>query len=358
MEKDRVWWVTRYRDTALLLKSEDVPLLEPVEWLGRISARLGGAFPNLILLLGGSYPFQNGAAHLAARAVLKETIGAATRAWTADAVAALAAKLIAPFADGREFDAAREIARAMPQTILAGTLGTTPAHVQTMSMLSRTVSEVWHHLTPPLKELHALEAAASREVALLRETHGEERSAAFASIAFLALAGVDSTSGLIGSLIHLLAEQPALQDRLRENPHLIADVVNETLRLWPPLRRIVGRRTRSEVALADAVLPREAVLVIDLERAHRDADAFAEPDRFLPERKGPPSLVFGFGAHACLGAALARLEARVLVETLLRDFVVVSAGNALRATSPDWNEFARLPVRLTRRMLANPRPIA
>lgn len=355
MEKDRVWWVTRYRDAALLLKSEDVPLLEPVEWLGRISARLGGAFPNLILLLGGSYPFRNGEAHLASRAALKETIGAATRAWTAPAIAALAAKLVAPFADGREFDAAREIARAMPETILAGTLGTTSANIRTMSMLSRTVSEIWHHLTPPLAELRALEAAAAREIALLRETHGEERSAAFAGIAFLALAGVDSTSGLIGSLIHLLAEQPALQDRLRDNPAMIPDVVNETLRLWPPLRRIVGRRTMSEVALADAVLPRDAVLVIDLERAHRDADAFTEPDRFLPERKGPPSLVFGFGAHACLGAALARLEARVLVEMLLRDFVVVSAGNAQRATSPDWNEFARLPVRLT---LANPGPIA
>jgi cytochrome P450 len=356
METDRAWRITRYRDAALLLKSDDAPMLEPVRWLERMSARLGGAFPNLILLLGGTYPFQNGELHLAARAALKDTAGAASRSWTGEAMAALAAELIAPFADGREFDAAREIARAMPLAILGRTLGTAPVHVETLCGLSRTVSEIWHRLTPPLRELHALEAAASREVDLLRRTHGGQDSA-FPAIAFLALAGVESTSGLLGSLIHVLAEKPQLQDRLRADPAAIPDVVNETLRLWPPLRRIVGRRTTNEIALDGAVLPRDAVLVIDLERAHRDADAFAGPDSFLPGRKGPPSLVFGFGAHACLGAALARLEARVLVETILRDFTVVAAGNAERAIGPDWNSFARLAVRLERRTLANPRPV-
>ena len=116
--------------------------------------------------------------------------------------------------------------------------------------------------------------------------------------------------------------------------------------MWPPLRRIVGRTMLREIALPDAVLPRGAILLIDLERAHRDADVFAEPERFDPGRKGPPPLAFGFGAHACIGAALARLEAKVLIERLARDFTVHPAGDAVRGTSPDWHEFLRLPIRL------------
>jgi cytochrome P450 len=350
LEKERVWHVTRYRDVALLLKSEHVLLAEQVDGLTKLSARLGGAFPNLVALLSGTYPFRNGAAHEAARAALKDTVGAATRSWTAGKIAALARGLLAPFADGCTFDAAREIANAMPVAIVADALRTTPETIATLSTLSRTVSEIWYHFAPPLKTLRALEEVAAREMALLRAAcDGTE----FGGIAFLAMAGTDTTSGLLGNLIHVLAERPALQRELRENPAAIPDAVNETLRLWPPLRRIVGRKTTAEVALDGATLPRDAVLLIDLERAHRDADAYPEPDAFLPGRKGPPPLVFGSGAHMCLGVVLARLEARVLVETLLRDFTAVTAGEAERGSHPDWNEFVRLPVRLARPILVN-----
>ena len=349
-----MWEITRYRDVALLLKNQDVLLAEQVDGLNKLSARLDGAFPNLILLLSGTYPFQNGAAHEAARSALKDVTAAATRAWTAENVAALARGLLAPFADGRTFDAAREIAGAMPVAIVADALGTTPETIAALSALSRTVSEIWYHFAPPLKTLRALEEVAAREVALLCEAYGSARAVEFPGIAFIAMAGVDSTSGLLGNLIHVLAGRPALQRQLRENPAAIADVVNETLRLWPPLRRIVGRKTTAEVELDGVTLPRDAVLFIDLERAHRDAEAYPAPDDFLPGRKGPPPLVFGSGAHMCLGTVLARLEARVLVETLLRDFVAVAAGEAERGCHPDWNEFTRLPVRLERPMLVNP----
>ena len=349
IESERVWAVTRYRDAAMLLKSDDVALVDVVEHLGRISTRLGGAFPNLLLLLGTSHPFQNGAAHEAARAALKDMIGGMLRHWTADAIGGLVSRLLAPLADGTAFDAVQEIATALPSAILADTLAIDAAKIQTLRELSRTISTIWHRDTFALKDLRAMEAAAARQVALLRDSMDGAQSAEFARIAFLVLAGVDSTAGLLGSAIHLLSERPSLQERLRADPALAPDVVNETLRMWPPLRRIVGRTMLREIALPDAVLPRGAILLIDLERAHRDGDVFAEPERFDPGRKGPPPLAFGFGAHACVGAALARLEAKVLIERLARDFAVHPAGDAVRGTSPDWHEFLRLPIRLERR---------
>ncbi len=348
IESERIWAITRYRDAAFLLKSDDVVLVDVVGRLGRVSDRLGGAFPNLLLLLGTSHPFQNGAAHDAARAALKELMGAMLRRWTADAIGVLASGLFAPFAHGAAFDAAKEIATALPAGILAGTLGIDAAKIETLGELSRTISTIWHRDTLPLKELRATEAAAERAVALLRETLGSGRSAEFARAAFLTMAGVDTTAGLLGSAIHLLSQRPDLQERLRTDAAAVPDAVNETLRMWPPLRRIVGRTTLREIALPDAVLPRGAILLIDLERAHRDADVFAEPERFDPGRKAPPPLAFGFGAHACVGAALARLEAKVLIEQLVRDYAVQPAGEAVRGTSADWHEFLRLPIRLER----------
>jgi cytochrome P450 len=346
IESERIWAITRYRDAAFLLKSDDVVLVDVVGRLSRISDRLGGAFPNLLLLLGTSHPFQNGAAHDAARAALKEMMGAMLRRWTDDAIGASASELLAPFADGAPFDAAKEIATALPAGILAGMLGIDAVEIETLGELSRTISTIWHRDTLPLKELRAMEVAAERAVALLRETLGSGRSAEFARVAFLTMAGVDATAGLLGSAIHLLSLRPDLQQRLRTDPSLIPDAAGETLRMWPPLRRIVGRTTLREIVLPDAVLPRGAILVIDLERAHRDGDVFAEPERFDLGRRGPPPLAFGFGAHACVGAALARLEAKVLIERLVRDYVVRPAGEAVRGTSADWHEFLRLPIRL------------
>jgi cytochrome P450 len=104
------------------------------------------------------------------------------------------------------------------------------------------------------------------------------------------------------------------------------------------------------VRLSGCEIPRAANLVIDLDAAHRDPDAYPDPGRFDSDRAGPPVLAFGFGAHTCVGAALARLEARILIEQLLMDSVIRSAGEALRGESPDWNNFHYLPVRLERRV--------
>src|SRR6185312_5755164 len=122
------------------------------------------------------------------------------------------------------------------------------------------------------------------------------------------------------------------------------------LRFRPPLRRLVGRRTLAEVRLAGGEIPAGRNLIIDLDSAHRDPEAYPDPDRFDMERAGAPVLAFGFGVHSCVGAALARMEARVLIEQLVADLVIHHAGDAARGDSPDWNDFMSLPLRLERRL--------
>ncbi|MBV9992170.1 MAG: cytochrome P450 [Alphaproteobacteria bacterium] len=348
LDKERAWHIARYGDVALVLKSEAVGLVEIARDLEKLSARMDGAFANLVLLLGSSHPFQNSPAHDAARAALKAMMAETARRWTPQAIAALVQDMLAPLADGPPFDAVRTIAAPLPASVVAQALGLGVEQVQACGALVREVSAVWHRDVTPLRELRAMEEAATGIVELLRAAG--KRHDELARLAFLTMAGVDTTAGLIASALEILASVPALQARLRAEPARIAGFVNETLRTRPPLKRLVGRRTADTLRLADREIPPGVNLVVDLERAHRDPGAYPDPDRFDIDRAGPPTLAFGFGAHTCIGAPLARMEARILIERLATDMVIHAAGDAVRGDSPDWNDFASLPLRLERRI--------
>ncbi len=354
---ERAWRITRYRDAAFLLKSDDVAIVEASAELAKLSARGGGAFPNLILLLGTSHPFQNGQAHDASRAMLKGMMAGLQRRWTAERIGSATAALLAEA--GTEFDAVAGLAKRLPEIIVADALAMAESDVRRCAVLTRRVTEIWHRNALPLRELRTLEAQAAELTAALTGLFGEERRADFARLALVTMAGTDTTAGLIASALHMLVTQPALQQWLRDAPAGISGFVDEVLRYRPPLRRLLGRRTMKEVMLSDAVLPAGAFLIIDIESANFDAALFAKPQEFDPARAGPPPLSFGAGAHACVGAALARMEAKVAIEQLVGDFVIHPAGDAVRGANPDWYDFKRLPIRLERRgTLAKPAPLA
>ena len=130
-------------------------------------------------------------------------------------------------------------------------------------------------------------------------------------------AGGESTSSLTGNAVRILAEQRDLQDTLRTDPSLIPDFIEEVLRLESPFRghyRHVNRDTR----LGQVDLPEGARLMLLWAAANRDPETYPDPDAVNLRRPGlRDHLAFGRGMHFCVGARLARLEARVIVEELL-----------------------------------------
>jgi cytochrome P450 len=347
-EQDRAWLITRYADATRLLKSEDVGMVEVASDLAALSARLDGAFSNIILLLGSSHPFQNAPVHGPIRDALMGFVNDVQRRWTAARLDALASELLHPLADGKPHDAVSALARRLPTMIISDALGLAPGDIEHCGVWVRDLSAIWHRPTYALRELRALEDTAAKITELLSSRLGHEAREGFARIAFLAMAGVDTTTGLLASALHHLSQHPDLQQRLRKDTPLIPGFINEALRCWPPLRRIIGRKTLRDIALDGATIPAGAYIAIDLECAQRDPAAYAEPDRFDPTRKGPPTLSFGAGPHTCAGVALARLESRVLIERLVRDYEVHPAGAPLPLANPDWGGFESLPLRLER----------
>jgi cytochrome P450 len=130
-------------------------------------------------------------------------------------------------------------------------------------------------------------------------------------------AGGESTTSLLGNSVRLLAENPDLQQSLRQNPHRIPAFVEEALRLESPFRFLM-RYVPVDTELAGIGIPAGATALLMWGAANRDPAAFENPSEIVLDRRAPRRHVaFGRGIHHCVGAPLARLEARIVLTTLL-----------------------------------------
>jgi cytochrome P450 len=130
------------------------------------------------------------------------------------------------------------------------------------------------------------------------------------SIVLLLVAGHETTVNLIAGGVLALLRHPEHLVALRADPALAPAVVEEVLRYDPPVQ-LTARVATEELCIDDLVVPAGGMVILLLAAAHRDPDANPDPDRFDPRRTERRHLGFGFGAHFCLGAPLARLEGRI-----------------------------------------------
>jgi cytochrome P450 len=140
---------------------------------------------------------------------------------------------------------------------------------------------------------------------------------AFGILGILLAAGGESTTSLLGTAVRILAERPELQARLRSDPELIPNFVEEACRLDPPFRGHY-RQVAIDTNLGGVDVPARSRLVLLWPAANRDESLCAKPDELDLLRTNPRHhLGFGWGIHLCVGAPLARLEARLVLEELL-----------------------------------------
>jgi cytochrome P450 len=130
-------------------------------------------------------------------------------------------------------------------------------------------------------------------------------------------AGGESTTSLIGNAVRFLAEHADLQQQLRDDPSLVPTFLEEVLRLESPFRFML-RSVPADTILDGVAIPKGATLLVFYSAANRDPEEFDRPDELVLDREVPRHHVaFGRGIHHCVGAPLARLEARVVVTRLL-----------------------------------------
>lgn len=135
--------------------------------------------------------------------------------------------------------------------------------------------------------------------------------------ALLLFAGHETTTNAIANAIRLLTADPALRDRVRDDPALVNPAVEEALRLVGPIKVLVRWVVADHELRGRTIRTGERVYLL-LCGANRDPERFTDPDEVDLARERATHVAFGRGIHACIGAQLARIETRIAVGTLLR----------------------------------------
>ncbi|WP_459503713.1 cytochrome P450 family protein [Bacillus sp. C1] len=140
----------------------------------------------------------------------------------------------------------------------------------------------------------------------------------YSMIMLLIVAGHETTVNLITNTVLALLENPDQLQLLKENPELIDSAVEEGLRYYSPVEVTTERWAAEPIMIHEQEIQKGDMVTISLASANRDESVFVNPEVFDITREHNRHIAFGHGSHFCLGASLARLEAKIAIATLLK----------------------------------------
>ncbi|MCR6490126.1 cytochrome P450 [Amycolatopsis sp. OK19-0408] len=247
----------------------------------------------------------------------------------------ITADLLDELAGQDRVDLLPSFAAPLPITVICELLG--------VRAEDRTEFAAWSKTMLSAAKPEAMQAAAQNMVAYLTDLIAQKRAEPAAdllsdlvhatddgdslsepeliSMAFLLLvAGHETTVNLIANGVLALLREPAQLARLRAEPELLPNAVEELLRFDGPIHLATLRFTAAPVEVGDVTIPEGEFVLVSLLGANRDAERYPEPDRLDITRVVGGHLAFGHGIHYCVGAPLARLEAEIALGGILTRF--------------------------------------
>ena len=284
---------------------------------------------------------------------------------------AIAAQFLDELAGRTEFDLVREFASRVPIEVVRDLFdipdGDREQFLRWGSILAGTLDGI-----RTLTERHAVHRACTELTSFLdekiRQRHGGSGTDVITRIAnadvdglrangrdlvalagLLLVAGFETTINVISEASVRLMRDPALITALNDDPGLAPAVVEETLRIEPPVQFTL-RKPRTAVTVEGHELPQDSMLILLLAGANRDPKVFPDPARFDPLRgNSRDHLAFSAGIHYCLGAGLARIEAEAALRTLFARMPrLTPAGPVRYKRTRNIRGLASVPVRLER----------
>jgi len=371
------WVLSRYADVRRAC-------LEPETFSSRLAAVVTRDETGAVRLVdtgiastpkGSVLGVADGAPHARHRHTVTRAFSARRMRQLADVVRAIAVECVDACLRAREVDLVRDLARPVPARLMAAMLGLPRSDDERLQVWSDAAISLMGAL-PPREEIERkhrlvaeLEAYLAEKLEIALRAPGEDVIGELARLALagpadglsrdeakgvlyqLVVGGSETTVGLLASAVRFAAELPGMWERLHSGPDEIPAFVEESVRIETPA---LGnyRRTTREVEVGGVGLPEGSTLALLWASANRDEAEFPDPDRFDLHRPNLKShLGFGYGTHFCLGAAVARMETRIVLEELL------ARASGVRIVEPEGG-LRFVPTVFVRRLEALPAEVA
>jgi cytochrome P450 len=336
--KTMLWFVTRYDDALAVLLDDERFVRDPALALepDELSALVGG-MPKGVAFVETHMLTKDGDDHRRLRKLVTKAFTPRMVEQLRPHIQEIADELIdAVEAKGR-MNVVDDFAFPLPITVIAELLG--------IPVEDRDRFRFWSNgiMTPAFEpqDVTRFEVLIREFVAYLRELFERRRATPgpdlisallrveedgdtlsqeelYSMVVLLIIAGHETTVTLIGNAMLALLQQPDQRAVLERDPERMTHAVEEFLRYDGPVERALNRWAATDVELGGQTIRRGEAVIVLLNSANRDPSRFDDADRLDVERADVKHLAFGRGSHYCLGAPLARLEAEVALNTLLR----------------------------------------
>lgn len=311
--------------------------------------------------------FTDGAAHDRLRGAVRDVFGRSFINQLHDGVESICANTVSTIPAGQTFDAMSQIALPLPVAVVGAWLGLDADECAALREYSPAIIRILGGIADEAELEQGIGAAAALMTVMLpaaadRRTHPGDDLLSFiaadselsldevvTTAILIAIAGHETTANLLGaSLIRLLTpdgDGTRLADRIDPDD---SAVITELLRLDSPVQ-VAARTATADQTIAHIDIRCGETVLVCIAAANRDPGVYVEPDRFMPGRSAPAlaPLAFGYGAHYCIGASLARLETSVALRHIF-------ARRPVLTGAPTWRDTAAIrgpkttPIRFDR----------
>lgn len=279
----------------------------------------------------------DGDEHMRIRRLVNKAFTERTVIASAPTIHAVARELVDAFAPRGHADLVRELSAPMPAIVFLGILGV-PSEDREQFLAWADDSIATSHTNERAPSDDDFRAYVLDQVRRRRAEPGDDfvsrlvtasestgtgavdelsDAEAVAMVRILIVAGTETTTNALSTLLHRLLAEPALWARVRADRSLVPAAVEEALRIDPPLNWI-PRIAAVDTEIGGEPIAAGRMVANSVGNANHDPSVFPDPDRFdLDRARDYPHFAFGYGKHFCIGAPLARLELRIALETLL-----------------------------------------
>jgi len=329
--------------------------------VARDHARFSSAMPRYAVVPGAdpfggapTMPFSDPPVHSRLRRLVARDFGPRRVAALGPRIREISSHLLDENVVIGRFDAMAALADQLPFVIIAEMLGVPAEHHVRFrkwsdAVASNSATMPGMPVDPEVREaVTALREYFTREIERRRAEPGDDLISALvaahdstetlsteellAFVVLLLLAGNETTTNLIGNGLLALARNPAEYQRLRRDRALIPSAVEEMLRYDSPVQTLM-RFAMMDTTVSGTPVECGALVAVLFGAANRDPAQFPEPERFDVARDPNDHVAFGEGIHFCLGAPLARLEARIAFETIVERFTSVALADPAQPLS-------------------------